>query len=81
MKKALGTILPTKKSLQINESWHAQNEREKLRIASAAGLGKGIMIEGERRYYQGANKYAIVSRNLRVLWFEVRADGDYALKS
>tara|TARA_R110002094_G_scaffold24225_2_gene36445 strand:+ start:1634 stop:1894 length:261 start_codon:yes stop_codon:yes gene_type:complete len=79
---ALGTILPTRKSIAIGEKMHIEDQAARARIAIDSGLenlDRHEMPEGVR-YYASDDLYAIVGRNMRVLWFEVRADGDYSVK-
>jgi hypothetical protein len=37
------------------------------------------VVGGEVRYYDTTDQYAVVSRQGRVLWFQVTADGDYRI--
>lgn len=76
----LGTILPTKESLAINDAYAL--EQAKLNDAFAAehmAQHDQKLVAGEVRYYADATHYAVV-RHQRARWFEVRADGDYAIK-
>jgi hypothetical protein len=76
---ALGTILPTQKSLAIDNAYAIKTNQEKERIGkNIKGTKKNV--GGEVRYYTSKNKYSIVSNNLKVLRFEVRSDGDYPIK-
>jgi hypothetical protein len=80
--KPLGTILPTKKDLEINERCFQDLKTEQNRIANGSDILKEaekVEVGGETRYYIG-NKYAIVGRNKKIMWFEVREDGDYPIK-
>lgn len=80
--KALGTILPSEKSLQINDDFE-----RKLKASQAFyAFGHPILRdceatheEGEVRYYTTQSCFAIVSRSLKVLWFEIRKDGTYSV--
>lgn len=79
----LGTVLPTKKSLETNDRCFENLKAEQNQIANSSDILKNaekIEVGGETRYYIG-NKYAIVGRNKKVMWFEVRKDGDYPIKS
>lgn len=82
--QACGTILPTAYSLAINEAWHIRRTREAREVASKLVALKGAEMRqqgGETRYYVRHDLYAVVSlRDLRPRWFEVRADGDYAVR-
>jgi hypothetical protein len=80
---SLGTVLPTKKSLEINDRYFNDLRAEQNKIANSTDILKDaekIEVGGEIRYYIG-NKYAIIGRNKKVMWFEVRKDGDYSIKS
>lgn len=76
----LGTILPTAENLARSDA-HAD-----LIARQQSVIGNGISnctmrkVNGELRYYRTATRYAVVSRNLNVLWFDVRADGDYPVR-
>jgi hypothetical protein len=79
--KPCGTILPTADSLAVNDRWHMTNEQQRKAAAHAAGLTNLVRVGLEDRYYYG-DKYAVISsRDFRVLWFQVRADGDYRCKA
>ena len=76
----LGTILPDKEKLKKHDR-HCDNQRKEFeRKASKdlSGLNKR-MEQGETRYYYGENKYAIVSRSGRILWFELRKERWFAV--
>ena len=78
----LGTILPTSESLAIEDAWHRSRMRENESTArrNLAGLDKRNE-QGETRHYDGQNKYAVVTLNGDIKWFERRADGYwYAMK-
>ncbi len=78
---ALGTVLPTARSLKLNDKW-ASNQ-SKLNAIHAANNLKNCtkrIVGSEVRYYATDSCYATV-RNQVVRWFEVRADGDYAIKA
>ena len=79
----LGTILPTRTSIQRDRLHAAKVARGKLTVGamlinqdlSAVGTG------GETRYYtKDLRNYAVVGRNMTAKWFEVRADGDYSCR-
>ena len=72
----LGTILPTRESLAKDDAWHRARMRENESIArrNLAGLDKRTE-QGETRHYDGQDKYAVVTLNGDIKWFERRADG------
>ena len=78
--KTLGTILPTKETMQMAERFAAKLAKEKETIADRQLRGcRRVVVGGEVRYYDTTDQYAIVSRQGKVLWFAVRADGDYRI--
>ena len=80
--KPAGNILPTAKSIAVNNEY-AQKDRENRRKASKRhGLIQFLEVSanGETRYYDGLSKYAIIGRDMLPKWFEVREDGDYPTK-
>jgi hypothetical protein len=76
----LGCVLPTRKSLAINDSY-AKNLAENQRKVAEAELSEfpSRYIHGETRYYKTPTIWAIVGRDLTVKWFETRTDGDYRI--
>lgn len=76
----LGTIFPSIESLSQNDT-HC--DKQKL---SAEHFGNNLngttkkVVKGEVRFYLNSAKYAVVSRELKVKWFEVRSNGDYAVQ-
>ena len=81
--RPLETILPNAKTHAINEAHFLRVTAEQRRIAKQQ-LSAFVhrVVDTEDRYYDGADRYAIVSfQNLRVLWFTKKADGHwYAAK-
>lgn len=80
--KQLGSVLPTAASIKCNNDYAKRVAAENVKFAAKAL--PGIVprnVRGELRYYKTETLYAIVSTISRntVRWFEVRADGDYAL--
>jgi hypothetical protein len=77
MIKTIGTVLPTKASLAVNDAYARRVARDKERIAEKKLNGcTRRVVGGEVRYYDTADQYAIVSRQGAVLWFAVTDDGD-----
>jgi hypothetical protein len=81
----LGTILPTKKSMELGDALYLQDLAKKRDAAKKYGLTKlGCTTPGdfgdELKYWKTPTLYAIISRSFKPLWFEVRADGDYSVK-
>jgi hypothetical protein len=74
--KQLGTVLPTKKSLQVIEDSYQQ--ARKLVVKKEATM-KGVkkVIKGETRWYQDATKFLVIGTDAKVRMFETRKDGDY----
>lgn len=80
--KQLGTILPTPESERLSARIAAREatarKAAETRLLGGRGYSRQI-IGGETRFYDGANRYAIISsRTLRPLWFTRRDDGWYA---
>ena len=75
--KMMGTVLPNAKQLAAADRLADQQakSREEYGDRELAGCAKRI-IGGEVRYYDTTAQYAIVSRQGKVLWFAVTADGD-----
>lgn len=75
--RPLGTILPTAKTHALNESHFLRVTAEQKRIAKQHLSAYTHRVVGtEDRYYDGADRFAIVSfQNPRVLWFVRKADG------
>jgi hypothetical protein len=77
--KTLGTVLPTQRDIDLTNSWAKRQAAERARIADVTPELKNCerrIVGGEVRYYDTADQYAIVSRQGKVLWFAVSADGD-----
>ena len=78
--KTIGTVLPTAKSIKVNNAFAKREARDKERIARTTpelvGCERREMRCGEVRYYDTTDQYAIISRRGDVLWFQVTADGD-----
>lgn len=73
----LGTILPTKDSLNRADA-HADKmarQRERYGDSQLQGCTKRI-VGGEVRWYDTTDQYAIVGRDGQVKWFQVTPDGD-----
>lgn len=76
----LGTILPTRESLAAADDHADRMDAERARIAAREFPGQPIrMVGGEARIYRTPAVYAVVGRDLRIRWFEHRADGDWPL--
>ncbi len=75
----IGTIFATDKQLKEMDR-HSDKQGEARRALGAKDLGHLDKRNegGEVRYYDGANRYAIVSRSMRVLWFTKRNGGWHA---
>ncbi len=76
----LGTILPTRESLAKGDA-HADRTAAKNDAFGSKELAhcERRVVGGEVRYYDTTDQYAIVSRQGKILWFAVRADGDYRI--
>lgn len=75
--KALGTILPTARSIAAGNAAYASDLEKQRQAAAAANLSGGEMIGGERRYYSPDRKtYRIVGRDCRIREFECLPGGD-----
>jgi hypothetical protein len=78
--KPLGTILPTRESLEAGDRVYEAQLRKNNRTARETFKGiKPRREKGEDRYYVASDKFAIVSmRSGRVLWFEIRNGEEFA---
>jgi hypothetical protein len=76
----LGTILPTAKTLALDDK-HAEAMRRRTDAIGKRELGhcERRVVGGEVRYYDTTDQYAVVSRQGTILWFAVREDGDYRI--
>ena len=81
--KTLGTILPTARSIALNDAWHAQRETERANIGASHPMLTNCErrnVGGETRYHFTGNLYSVVPMNGKGLrFFETRKDGDYAI--
>ena len=81
----LGTILPDAHKLAIADAAADKVRARKLAEAAADTALADCdcrTVGGEVRYYRTPTQYTpAISRCTPRVWFEVRADGDYALKS
>ncbi len=78
--KMIGTVLPTCESLASSDRYARMIEAEKKVVAKhdpVLAKCERRAVGGETRYYASEHRYAIVGRDMRVRWFEVRLDGDY----
>lgn len=77
-----GTILPNKESLHTNDRHCREKNRKAEEIANRLLKHCAMKkVQGENRYYESEDKYAIVStRDLKIRWFKVMADGDYPIR-
>jgi len=75
--KSLGTILPTKQSERCNDLFAKREKAERMRVG-AANLSQFEyrFAEGEDRWYDGPDRFAIVGRTRKILWFE-RRNGEW----
>ncbi len=77
----LGTVLPTRASERISEKTYRADQKRKTEVGKTQLSRYDRRSEqGEIRYYDGANRYAVVNSMGRVLWFEKRKDGWYAAR-
>jgi len=77
---ALGTILPTAAILAAGDRAAAEQAARDRRIGVIRFECQPATVGGELRWELPANKYATV-RAGRILVFERRADGDFAIKA
>ena len=79
--KTLGTILPNKHSLKINDDFYRKNEKAKVDAAKRLNLTslKKVIVGDETRYYAKEDLYAVISsRTMTAKWFKVTSDGDFS---
>lgn len=78
--KHLGTILPDPKTMAIADAVaDANRRRDDAKIRKALPHCTRKVVGGEVRYYDTTDQYAIMSRQGTIIWFAVRADGDYRI--
>lgn len=78
MEGGLGTFFTDKEPAAVRKA-RLRNEKAVSDHGRQALGNLDRRVEGgEVRYYDGENRYAIVNRSLRVLWFEKRKGGWYA---
>ena len=76
----LGTILPTASILAAGDRAADRADRDRERVANRElSHCERRVVGGEVRYYDTTDQYAIVSRQGKVLWFAVTADGDFRI--
>lgn len=74
----LGTIIATPQQHAAADRFADQQEAKRQAIGEKLlGHLERRIVGCEIRYYDGANRYAMMSRSNRTLWFERRADGDW----
>lgn len=78
--RALGTALPTAKSMADGDVHAARISAQQRQMGAALAGCRAHTVSGEVRYYKNSSGYAVVTRSLTVRWFEVRTDGDYPVQ-
>ena len=79
MPKLPGTILPNASTFRLADEYAKRQAKAREQVALASSELRGCdrrVVGGEVRYYDTTDQYAIVSRQGKVLWFAVTADGD-----
>ena len=78
--KQMGTILPTKESMAIADRLYKKEmaKREQIGDKELSQYPKQVVF-GETRYYKNDTTFAIVGRNNKIKWFEIRNGQEYAL--
>lgn len=75
----IGTVLPTAASIASTDRFYKKNEASKERAAKRLLKGLRRKVVGtmfpEVRYYESENVYAIIGRDMKPRWFEIR-DGE-----
>lgn len=78
--KQIGTVLPTVKSLKASDDFARKLQKEQQKVARSLKKYTRVQKCGETRYYDEDKFFAVIGRDLKIKWFEVREDGDYAVK-
>lgn len=78
--KPPGTVLPTAAGLRAGDAHAARVDTARDLAGAAIPDATRRAVAGEVRYYRGPTRYALVTRSLVVIWFDVRLDGDYPVK-
>ncbi len=80
LENGIGTIYASRKQLAKMDKHSDKQEKERLQLAhKMLGHLEKRHEQGEVRFYDGNDKYAILSsRTSKALWFVKRKDGWYA---
>lgn len=77
----LGNVLPNETTLRKADE-HACKQENMARSIESRLEKQGYTARkcfGETRFYDGETRYCVVSRrNLKIKWFRVTSDGDFA---
>jgi hypothetical protein len=82
MKDWLGTVLPTPATIRAANLTARKREAMQERVAATDPRlwnCERRVVGGEVRYYDTTDQYAIVSREGKVLWFQVTPKGDFRI--
>lgn len=72
----LGTILPTAKSERATSAYVMHVRAAQALTAKTLAQFDRRVEYGETRYYDGANRFAVINRSGSVLWFRIADNGD-----
>lgn len=78
--KIIGTVLPDMKKMKISD-----RVADQKKISNDNAAQKELrhrdrrVVNGEVRYYDTTDQYAIVSRIGKILWFQITKDGDFRI--
>ena len=77
MPRMIGTILPTAASLRADDEYAARDRKDRKKAGQTLlGQYECRTIGGEMRYYDGADAYAVIGRDMLPRWF-VRRGGEW----
>ena len=74
--KSVGTILPTAKSIKINNDFYERETKKKINVGTSKMGFSPKFIEGEYRWVIDANNFFIVTRKMELKKFQ-NINGDW----
>ena len=82
MPRMIGTVLPTAASLRASNEYAARDRKERQQAGrKLLSQYECRTVGGELRYYDGANAYAVIGRDMLPRWFVLRGGEWFADRS
>jgi len=73
MPRMIGTVLPTAASLRADNEYAARDRKDREHAGrTLLGQYECRTVGGETRYYDGADAYAVIGRDMLPRWFALR---------